>query len=77
MEHSPKAKVVFNSSPIINLSKIDCLHLLSHLFNKIIIPNAVYDEIVEAGKDKKGIKTILKAIKKGLITIKKDKIGDL
>lgn len=70
MEPNLKVKAVFNSSPIINLSKIDCLHLLFQLFDKIIIPNAVYDEIVEAGKDKKGTKKIIKVIKEGFITIR-------
>lgn len=39
-------RVVCNSSPIIGLSKIGCLHLLWELFNDVIIPEAVFREIV-------------------------------
>ena len=44
-------KVISNTTPIISLLKINQLHLLEVLYNTIIIPEAVWQE-VEAGKDK-------------------------
>jgi len=41
--------VVSNASPIINLAAIGHLQLLNHLYAKIIIPQAVYDEIAVKG----------------------------
>jgi predicted nucleic acid-binding protein len=38
--------VVSNTSPIINLAAIDRLTLLQQLYGHIIIPQAVYHEIV-------------------------------
>ncbi len=42
--------VVSNSSPLIFLSKINRLDLLKTLFRQIIVPKAVYDEVVGMGK---------------------------
>ena len=39
-------RVVCNSSPIIGLSKIGKLDLLWTLFDEVIIPEAVFEEIV-------------------------------
>ncbi|MBQ9031493.1 MAG: DUF3368 domain-containing protein [Parasporobacterium sp.] len=39
-------KVVVNTTPIIALSDIGYLHLLKKLYGEIIIPQAVYDEIL-------------------------------
>lgn len=52
MAQNKNSVVVSNSSPIINLSKIDCLFLLEKIFKKIIIPHAVYDELVVKGSEK-------------------------
>jgi len=43
-KESKNIKIVSNASPIINLSKIDRLDLLEKLFQKIIIPGAVFNE---------------------------------
>lgn len=40
---------VVNSSPIILLAKIGRLDLLRHLFDDVIIPRAVHDEITVVG----------------------------
>ena len=45
-------KVVSNASPIINLSKITRLDLLEKLYQKVVIPNAVFYELVVKGHDK-------------------------
>lgn len=43
-------KIVSNSSPLIFLSKIDRLDVLTKMFDKIYIPYAVYDETVLSQK---------------------------
>lgn len=43
-------KVVINTSPLIVLFKSQLSDLLPQLFTEIIVPGAVWDEIVEAGK---------------------------
>lgn len=42
--------VVSDATAIIALSQVNCLGLLQHLFQKIIIPRAVYDEVVTRGR---------------------------
>ena len=37
--------VVINSTPIIALASIDCIHLLKELYNKVYIPKSVRDEV--------------------------------
>ncbi|MCX5809871.1 MAG: DUF3368 domain-containing protein [Proteobacteria bacterium] len=41
---------VCDSSPLIALSAVDGLHLLQQLFDSIIIPSAVYDEVFSSTK---------------------------
>jgi predicted nucleic acid-binding protein len=38
-------QVIVDSSPIISLASVNQLHLLEKLYQKVIIPKAVYDEI--------------------------------
>ena len=45
-------KIIFNSSPLINLAKINCLNLIEEIYNKIIIPEAVYSEVVDDASTK-------------------------
>jgi predicted nucleic acid-binding protein len=42
-------RVVSNTSPIINPAMVGCLDLLKQLYTFILIPDAVYDEIVLLG----------------------------
>ncbi|MEM1253073.1 MAG: DUF3368 domain-containing protein [Cyanobacteria bacterium P01_H01_bin.21] len=42
--------VVSDTSPITNLAAIGHLHLLQQLYGSIVIPTAVYDELVNPGK---------------------------
>jgi predicted nucleic acid-binding protein len=44
-------KIISNTTPIISLLKVDKLNLLKELYEKIIVPKAVYLE-VENGKEK-------------------------
>lgn len=50
--------IVSNTSPIINLAAIGRLDILKKLFNKIIIPEAVYKEIVVIGAGLAGAKEV-------------------
>ena len=49
-------KVISNLSPLISLSIINELKILKDLFGQIIIPEAVYEEVIIKGKGEKGIK---------------------
>ncbi len=55
-------KVISNASPLIALTNIGQLELLNKLFQKVIIPEAVYKEVVEEGKDKPGATEVKKTI---------------
>jgi predicted nucleic acid-binding protein len=37
---------VADSGPLISLAKLDYLHLLPVLYERVVIPRAVYDEVV-------------------------------
>lgn len=50
--------VVVNSTPLIALFKVGKLDLLQKLFGEILIPEAVFRELTEKGKDKLGAKEI-------------------
>lgn len=47
-------KVVANASPLIALSMIEEFDLLKGLFNRLYIPEAVYQEVVVKGKERPG-----------------------
>lgn len=46
--------VVSNATPLIALARIDQLDLLRNLFGTIIIPQAVYEEVVTGAPDRPG-----------------------
>ncbi len=50
--------VVSDTSPIINLARIGQLDLLRQLYGTIIIPEAVYKEIVVAGVGRAGAEEV-------------------
>jgi uncharacterized protein len=54
-------KVVSNSSPLINLARIGQLNLLAHLFGRLLIPDAVWREVVEKGHGNPGADEINQA----------------
>lgn len=51
-------KVVSNSTPIIALARINELGLLHSIFGSIIIPEAVYDEVVLKGAGRPGVQEV-------------------
>lgn len=65
--------IVSNSSPLIYLAKINKLHLLKLLFNKLFIPEEVYAETVVTGKTRNFSDALLieRAVQEGWIEIKK------
>ncbi len=50
--------VISNSSPLINLSIIGRLNLLERKFSEIVIPKAVWREVVVDGIGKPGAKEV-------------------
>lgn len=71
--------VVADSSPIVSFAKARKLHLIQKVCNEIIIPPAVYDEIVVRGKGKPGAEEIKKAswisVRKPKNQIEVEKLG--
>jgi predicted nucleic acid-binding protein len=45
-------RAIVNATPLIALAAIGRLHLLQDLFDDVIVPQAVYHEVVVAGADK-------------------------
>jgi predicted nucleic acid-binding protein len=62
-------KIVSNASPLIALSLIEKLYLLKELWGEIIIPEAVYKEVVIQGKGKPGALLVENAIKNRWIKV--------
>lgn len=54
-------KVVSNSSPLVNFSRIGRLEILKSLYGQILIPVAVYQEVVVKGQGMPGALEISKA----------------
>ena len=51
-------KVIVNATPLIALALIDRLHLLEEIFDEIIVPSAVYEEVVSRGAGKPGAEKV-------------------
>jgi predicted nucleic acid-binding protein len=54
--------VVADSTPLIALAGIGKLHLLQKLYQEIVIPNAVYEEVVHQGKGRSGSSEVANAV---------------
>ncbi|MBN1955160.1 MAG: DUF3368 domain-containing protein [Anaerolineae bacterium] len=50
--------IVSNASPLINLSRIDQLTLLQRLYGELLIPDAVWQEVVVEGIGQPGAKQV-------------------
>lgn len=55
-------KVVSNASPLINLARIGQLPLLPRLFGRLLLPQAVWQEVVEDGRGQPGAEEIRRAV---------------
>ena len=55
--------VISNASPLIGLVGIEQLHILRKLWSEIVIPEAVYKEVVVEGRGKQGANVIEEACK--------------
>ena len=53
-------KAIVNATPLIALATIDRLLLLQEFFDQVIVPTAVYDEVVIKGAGKPGADAIAK-----------------
>lgn len=51
-------KVVSNASPLVNLARIGQLSLLHHLFGEVLVPEAVWEEVVVRGRNQPGAEEI-------------------
>ena len=63
--------VVSDSTTLIHLAKIECINLLKKLFDKIIIENEIYKEIIERGKEHIEVLLIKRLIEENFIVVKK------
>jgi len=46
--------VISDASPIVNLARIEALHLLPDLYDTVVLPAAVWDEVVVEGEGQPG-----------------------
>lgn len=71
------ASVISDSSPLISLSGINRLELLRDLFGKVIIPPAVWREVVTDGPNRTGDLALRKAQAAGWIEVEAPSAGAL
>jgi len=62
--------VVLNSSVIIALSWLSYLPLLNRIFDDILVPQAVYDEICVKGQGLIGDRELRKSVKNGFLRVR-------
>jgi len=61
--------VISNSSPLINLAIIGRLSLLQVLYGKVLVPQAVWREVVEDAQGKRGAEDVERARTEGWIEV--------
>lgn len=61
--------VISDTTPLIGLSMIGRLDLLKTLFSEILIPSAVYNEIVVKGAGRFGVDEVAKAVADGWMKV--------
>jgi predicted nucleic acid-binding protein len=62
--------VVVDAGPVIHLSWIGSLDLLPRLFDRVLIPPAVRDEVMAAPADSLGLREIIHALEEGKLTVR-------
>jgi uncharacterized protein len=55
----PEGSIVRDTGPLIALSLIDHLELLQRLYSRVLVPNAVIDEVAAGESDRAGARAIL------------------
>lgn len=70
--------VVSNSSPLISLGKLDMLFLLEKLYGRVIISQAVYEEVVVRGlaENRKDASQVVTLMEGGAICVEKVEAGE-
>lgn len=63
--------IVSDSSPLIYFSKVGKLRLLEKLYDEIVIPEAVYAEVVIEAREKPGVNQIKRAKTEGWLKLEK------
>ncbi len=63
--------IVSNASPLINISRLKLFHHLPAVYKKLVIPEAVFKEVVEKGKSRTGAIEVLDGLKSGFIERKR------
>ncbi len=71
MEKKKRIKVICNSSPIIGLAKVDRLDIIEKLYEEIIVPEAVFDELITKGRDKDKTTEINELIDQNIVIVQK------
>lgn len=61
--------VVSNSSPLIGLAKADRLKLLQQMYRTILVPPQVYEDVVVAGRGRRGARAVMNAVQQGWIRV--------
>ena len=61
--------VISNSSTLIHLSSIGRLELLREFFGKIVIPQAVWEEVVAEGRGRAGAEEVRRARSEGWVEV--------
>ena len=63
------AKAVSNSSPLIHLAAIGSFGLLREFFDDIMVPPAVWHEVVEVGQGRPGAAEVEQAVREGWLRV--------
>jgi len=59
-------KAIVNATPLIALALIDRLDLLPDIFDEVIVPEAVYNEVVRGGAGRPGAEKVASMVRRGI-----------
>ena len=63
--------IVSNASPLITLCKLKLFHHLPALYKNLTIPDAVFNEVVQKGAGRPGVREVSKGIDSGFVIKKR------